>query len=142
MSLVLHFDFHADGSVMLMNDHYTPASVAESLLAFSQLRAPKSVADFCVGDGSLIDAACRRWPDVGVFVSDIDPLALAASKARFPKARSAHYDFLSPTKLSPTETLNLEPFDLVLLNPPFTNRGNTRFRPVGVFRERLKNLAL
>lgn len=120
---------------MLMNDHYTPASVADSLVAFSQLHSPKSVVDFCVGDGSLIDAACRRWPGVGVFVSDIDPVALAASRARFPRAQSAHFDFLSPTNVSPIEALNLEPFDLVLLNPPFTNRGNTRFRPVGVFRE-------
>lgn len=120
---------------MLMNDHYTPASVAESLIAFSQLRAPKSVADFCVGDGSLIDAACRRWPDIDVFFSDIDPLAIAASKARFPRADAAHYDFLASKGVRPTEALNRKPFDLVLLNPPFSNRGNTRFTPVGVFQQ-------
>lgn len=119
---------------MLMNDHYTPASVAESLIAYSRLNVPTSVADFCVGDGSLIDAARRRWPDIRIFLSDIDPLALAASKARFPSARSAHHDLLSPSCGSPTEVLNLEPFDLVLLNPPFTNRGNRRFAPVGVFK--------
>lgn len=118
---------------MLMKDHYTPASVAETLIAFSRLRKPTSVADFCVGDGSLISAACRKWPDIEVFLSDVDPIALAASKSRFPWARSAHYDFLSPTSVSPTEVLDVEPFDLVLLNPPFTNRGNTRYTPVGVY---------
>lgn len=102
-----------------MDRFYTPTSIA-NLLAGAVESLPGSVADFAAGEGALLDAAFSRWPNARLFASDINSTAVAGLATRYPCIEVQCADFLSAFPFSGTL------FDLVLLNPPFSCRGNER----------------
>ncbi len=113
--------------------HYTPEKTANYLVGSSLLTESHAVADFCVGDGSLIRAAAAKWPTARLFINDVDKDALGSASKKVPSALASSVDFLSaelPEKLS---LLGFDRFSTIVLNPPFANRGAKRWQPRGLF---------
>lgn len=106
-----------------MDAIYTPPDLAEFVTDAVSLGAPRSIADFAAGDGALLRAAAVRWPDASLFGSDIDMQAVQTITSLVPGCISAQHDFLS---MSSDGALAGRSFDLILLSPPFSIRGNTR----------------
>lgn len=106
-----------------MDAIYTPPELAEFLISASSLKSPRSIADFAAGDGALLRAAAERWPRARLFGSDIDEAAVSAIGVGLPGCDARLHDLLEEGKTGTFDGLN---FDLVLLNPPFSCRGNTR----------------
>lgn len=102
-----------------MDRFYTPTSIA-NVLAAAVNGQPRSVVDFAAGEGALLGAAFARWPDARLFASDIDADAVAGLENRFPGVRVECADFLGESPFAGNT------FDLILLNPPFSCRGNER----------------
>jgi len=111
-----------------MDSFYTPPELATLLVNISEAAAPSRIADFAAGDGALLKSARARWPRADLTAMDVDGVAIAALKNAVPNATLLHDDFFhfsggarSESQIAPSS------FDLILLNPPFSCRGNTRF---------------
>lgn len=97
--------------------YYTPPELVEAALC--TLPAPAGVvADLSCGDGAWLAAAAQRWPGAQLFGADIDPVAVAAAKARLGDA--AVLEVADGTKVA-------GPFDYIIGNPPW---GAGRLGPV------------
>ncbi|MDT9601075.1 N-6 DNA methylase [Sphingosinicella rhizophila] len=107
-----------------MDAIYTPPDLAKFLAEASTLASPRSVADFAAGDGALLRAAAARWPGAKLFGSDIDEQAVASIEALLPGCDTMLVDFLADAS---NRLLADRLFDLILLNPPFSGRGNRRY---------------
>lgn len=102
---------------------YTPPDLAAFLIAEATVASPRHIADFAAGDGALLRAAAKRWPNANLFGSDIDPQSLLSINSLLTNCITARHDFLSDDGDGP---LDGQSFDLILLNPPFSCRGNAR----------------
>lgn len=111
-----------------MDKHYTPLDLARTIVGQLKMREPRSVADFAVGDASLIDAVRERWPRVHAYGTDIDPEAIERVSGRLANFESGLCDFLSSdARAQNTLLVGLkEAVDLVFINPPFSCRGSSR----------------
>lgn len=107
-----------------MDRFYTPSGLAALLVGSAKARKAGLVADFAAGDGALLRAAKDRWPAARLFGSDVDPDALRVVETLPSAPGTALHDFL--TNDAPPEALSeiRGCCDVVLLNPPFTCRGN------------------
>lgn len=118
--------------------YYTPRSLAENMVeAVPESISPNVIADFSVGEGSLLRAAASRWPGALLVGNDIDRSTAGRLKREFPEWRISSSDFLLDSSFSRTSARGLAGhYDLVLLNPPFSIRGNARlevtFRGVAI----------
>ncbi|ODP38765.1 MULTISPECIES: methyltransferase [Sphingomonas] len=112
-----------------MDAIYTPPDLADYLTASASLTNPASVADFAAGDGALLRAAAARWPAASLFGSDVDQEAVAAISSLLPGCDSVQHDFL--VNQDEDGPFCGHTYDLILLNPPFSCRGNTRY-PVDI----------
>lgn len=108
-----------------MDAIYTPSELAQFLAAASSLASPGSIADFAAGDGALLRAAAERWPEARLFGSDIDETAVLSVRSTIAGCEVKVHDLLADGNDS---ALDAQTFDLILLNPPFSCRGNTRFQ--------------
>lgn len=110
----------------MTDQFYTPPALAALLTGAAKIRRAGLVADFAMGDGALLRAAETRWPKAQLFGSDINASAAASAGDLGDRIRFQVVDFLE----DPTEgdgLMDLEGrCDVVLLNPPFTCRGNSR----------------
>jgi predicted RNA methylase len=108
-----------------LDSFFTPTPLAEALIASGTVRAPAAIADFAAGDGELLRVAAARWPSGRIFGWDIDPACVARLRGHNDWTIYEH-DFLA----SPMQQMSSAPpaverkFDLVVLNPPFSCRGN------------------
>lgn len=118
---------------MPARSHYTPLAVAETLIASSDTPEPRLLADFCVGDGSLVAAAARRWPEATYLINDIDRCALERAISRLPSPISLSQDFLSLEFADSLASICPNKCDLVVLNPPFSSSSNRKFAPTGTY---------
>lgn len=109
----------------MMDAIYTPPDLAQFLTSTSLLDSPASIADFAAGDGALLRAAAERWPDARLFGSDIDETAVLSIGAGMARCEAKVHDLLAD---SADSALEGQIFSLILLNPPFSCRGNTRFQ--------------
>lgn len=107
-----------------MDNFYTPTDFAAYVISCCK-GEPKSVADFAAGDGSLLRAAAARWPAARVTAFDLDGSAIAALANAFPTATLSRSDFLA---CAGPDSCGGKKVDLVVLNPPFSVRGNTTVR--------------
>ncbi|MDR6897618.1 putative RNA methylase [Bosea sp. BE109] len=110
-----------------MDAIYTPPNLAELLTSACSLHSPTEIADFAAGDGALLKAAALRWPAAKLFGSDIDESAVYRLQSSIPGCRAALHDFFDRESDGP---LSGQKFDLVLLNPPFSCRGNQRHEAI------------
>jgi len=104
---------------------YTPPELAQFLAAASSLKSPGSIADFAAGDGALLRAAAERWPEARLFGSDIDETAVQSICVGIAGCDARVHDLLADDNDSVFEG---QTFNLILLNPPFSCRGNKRFQ--------------
>ena len=111
-----------------MDRFYTPPGLAALLVGAAKTRNAELVADFAAGDGALLRAAESRWSNAQFFGSDIDPVALKVVRALAGAPRTARLDFLSDDARPQALDKLLGSCDVVLLNPPFTCRGNRRYK--------------
>lgn len=103
---------------------YTPPSVAERL-ADAIVGSPKSVLDPSVGDGSLLVAASRRWPDADMYGLDIDGDQLKQNRQSHPHWNLGRMDMFSSRSRAASRIWNglHGSVECAVLNPPFSYRG-------------------
>lgn len=103
----------------------TPRDLADRLVALVECQAPAVVADFAAGSGVLLDAAVRRWPTATLLANDIRRPAVEAVRRVHPDWHLSVCDFTSARSRGASSTLSRfdGKVDVVLLNPPFTDRG-------------------
>ncbi|WP_111855883.1 N-6 DNA methylase [Acinetobacter oleivorans] len=108
----------------MIDQHFTPPLLA-SLLVDSLPNAfkPSYIADFAVGEGSLIYAALKKWTrGVNVVANDlsIDTLNLLTNN----DWHKFNIDFLDTQAIVDSGLKKFEnKIDLILLNPPFSQRS-------------------
>jgi methylase of polypeptide subunit release factors len=89
---------------------------------------PKTVVDFCVGDGELLRAAAKKWPDIKCFGIDISHKAVSTVKLLHSEWCLSKCDFLNERSRNSCNVIKRrnDGFDLILLNPPFTCVGGSK----------------
>lgn len=86
------------------------------------------VADFAVGDGALLEAAAERWPSARLLGVDISQETVQKLGVRCPSFELTVLDFLADSvDEHPLLRKSCGKCDVVVLNPPFSCRGNARF---------------
>lgn len=108
----------------MIDQHFTPPLLANLLVDCLPTRfQPSYIADFAVGEGSLIYAALKKWPrGVNVVANDlsIDTLNILDHN----DWQKFNVDFLDIKAIDGSTLKELEKkIDLILLNPPFSQRG-------------------
>lgn len=113
----------------MRDQYFTPLPLAEELLRMTSATNVKFVADFASGDGELLRAAARRWPKARLIAADIDAGCVMRLRRNHPDWQVSRCDFLSArSRRSSLINTLVGKASLVLLNPPFTCRGNSRLR--------------
>lgn len=111
---------------MLNDSFYTPRILAERLVEFSKKRALETVVDFCMGDGELLRAAKKKWPQIKCFGTDISRAAILITRKAHPDWKLTQLDFLDIVARRKSRVISKQRlFDLILLNPPFSCKGGT-----------------
>jgi len=108
-----------------VDQFFTPEALAIKLVDSASLKSVRSVADFAVGEGQLLDAANARWPGCSLFGIDLDPKMILHLRRRL-NGRWIAGDFFSDTFIKKTLRDRNLLFDLVVLNPPFSTRKGGR----------------
>lgn len=108
----------------MIDQHFTPPLLASLLVdSLPKKFQPSCIADFAVGEGSLIYAALKKWPrGVNVVANDLsmDTLNLLDNN----DWQKFNIDFLDKNAIADSELKKFEnKIDLILLNPPFSQRG-------------------
>lgn len=90
--------------------------------------SPAIIADFAAGDGQLLKTAHEKWPQSTIVATDINKSSVALMRRTEPDWQVGSCDFLSPTSRDRSRILPeiKGKVSLVLLNPPFSCRGNAR----------------
>lgn len=104
------------------DSYYTPIDLSERLLSFVRGN-PSNAIDFCVGDGGLLSAAEKKYPEVECLGIDISSEAIDSLKERKPSWTLMQCDFKDVDAVNRLSFLAQKKVDLVLMNPPFTCRG-------------------
>ena len=115
------------GEIVLIDSYYTPSDLAVRLIKHVKKTRIKSVIDFCIGDGELIRAALKKWPDINCFGTDISKKSIKSVKVNHPEWKLGVCDFLNVRSQRSCKILKSrnDGFDLILLNPPFSCIGGT-----------------
>lgn len=98
----------------------TPPDLAEVVVEVIEGQ-PASVADFAAGTGNLLAAAEAAFGSA-IFASDVDANVVRDLKRREGWTVSKT-DFLRSESRQSALVLNHAPFDCIVLNPPFSQRG-------------------
>ncbi|CAE6816150.1 N-6 DNA methylase [Paraburkholderia aspalathi] len=104
---------------------YTPDSLARSMVkSLPKGFCPSRIVDFAAGEGSLLETASTLWPNASVYANDVCPRSARRLRAQGPQWFVSCVDFLSERSRNKSKFGQLAgSFDLVLLNPPFSQRG-------------------
>lgn len=114
------------GSSIVTDQFFTPNFVARRLVSFLRSDDETRIADFSAGDGELLRAAAEKWPEAKFIATDIDPACVSKLKRKHANWRVGRCDFLSEKSRASSKILRdtVGSASLVLLNPPFSCRGN------------------
>ncbi|WP_215399082.1 N-6 DNA methylase [Rheinheimera oceanensis] len=113
----------------MIDVHYTPASLAEAMLEALPIDfQPATIADFSAGEGALLIQAQRKWRNAVIYANDICQNGACKLLKSNPNWVVSCTDFLSKTSHTDTEfSVHKNGIDLILLNPPFSERRRGRF---------------
>lgn len=113
-----------------MDAHYTPPAVARALVGSVLDLQPKVVADLAAGEGNLLLEAEQAWPHAKIVATDIDSTAICRLARLRPSWTVGRCDLRNPLSRARCAALRKATgrVSLLLLNPPFTCRGGSRFR--------------
>jgi hypothetical protein len=108
------------------------------------LSTPARVADFAAGDGGLLVPAALKWRSSQIVACDFNSTAVGNLRRRFPTWWISRCDFLSDRSVESTRHLPAlwGSVDVVLLNPPFSQRGGQTWKIVSDRRELTCGVAL
>ena len=109
----------------LRDDFYTPTELADKLTSFIIEESPLAAIDFCVGDGDLLKAVERRFPNIDFFGTDIAEDAISSLRIMHPSWQLAVCDFTNTKTFDNLDILGYRKYDLIVLNPPFTCKGSS-----------------
>lgn len=111
----------------MKDSHYTPEVLSKKLLNYFKFENIKTIADFCVGNGALLESAQKIYNNAEFFGSDISDKVLSRLKKLNPHWNLSRCDFTNSKSRNSTNILKNrnDGFDLILMNPPFTCRGGT-----------------
>ena len=111
----------------LLDYYCTPKPLARKMVRALPGIRPKYVADFAVGDGTLLRAAKSCWRGCKCIAVDIRPHAVKGLRQKETSWEVVRCDFLSDVSRQRIPLLRkmLGRVDLILLNPPFSYRGNS-----------------
>lgn len=111
----------------MIDEFYTPPELARLFVrCLPQSFRPEVVVDFAAGHGSLLDAAQDMWPLAQKVANDLSPATVRRLKSFHPRWAVANADFLSDRSVRRSILRRyLGQVDLVLLNPPFSQRSRT-----------------
>lgn len=109
--------------------YYTPTVLAEKLISLVPENQINTVADFCVGDGQLLRAAESRWANATFCGTDICKDTLRNVRKAHPNWNLGLCDFLKTNSKNQCHVLRKcdQGFDLVVLNPPFSCIGGSKY---------------
>lgn len=112
-----------------MDNHYTPTAVAKSLVAAVHDLEPRLIADLAAGRGDLLLEAERKWPTSTFAAADIDSRSIRHLARMRPSWMVGHCDLRNPRSRSSSRMLRELHHSacLILLNPPFSCRGGTKY---------------
>ena len=113
-----------------MDAHYTPRMFASEIIGSAHDVRPTIVADLCAGRGDLLLQAEKVWPQANYAAVDIDPSVVRHLRRVRPTWNVGRCDLLNShaRRRSPVLKRIRGRVSLLLLNPPFSCRGNTRYR--------------
>lgn len=105
--------------------HYTPSELAQTMIAcVPENFTPQSIADFSAGEGSLLNEAEKHWPYASIYANDLSPRSAKMIASLNKKWCVSCSDFLKPSSHRNTKfSKKKHSIDLILLNPPFSERG-------------------
>lgn len=111
-----------------MDQYFTPTEVAQKLIASLRRINESRIADFAAGDGELLKVAKEKWPKAEVVAIDIDAKTVRYLREQNPTWRVGKCDFLNNASVRVCKAIRGAQgnVSLVLLNPPFSCRGNER----------------
>lgn len=108
---------------------YSPPELAAKMIAKVKHGETLSyIGDFAAGDGQLLKAAHEEWPQSTIIATDINKSSVALLRRTKTAWQIGLCNFLSPKSRACSSVLPdiKGKMSLVLLNPPFSCRGNTR----------------
>lgn len=108
----------------MRDEHYTSAELADLMVdSLPQQFRPQMLGDFAAGEGSLILPAIKRWPRCRVVCNDVSNSSARWLRNRLPRALVSNVDFLNERSVKAANFAPLKgKLDLILLNPPFSQR--------------------
>jgi len=109
----------------MIDAHYTPVEVAKYMVdSLGTAFLPAVIADFAAGQGNLLAATERRWPNALRIANDVDRAATNAIRRKFPDWQLTSADFFCIDSIYKTKLKNMfGGVDLAIINPPFSQRG-------------------
>lgn len=109
----------------MIDIHYTPIELAQAMIAcVPKSFSPRTIADFSAGEGSLLNEASKIWPRASVFANDLSPKSARLIASLNSSWCVSCSDFLKRSAHTHTKfSLKKTSIDLILLNPPFSERG-------------------
>ncbi|MEI7832792.1 MAG: N-6 DNA methylase [bacterium] len=113
----------------IMNDFFcTPNLIARSMAEAFQMSDCPIIADFAVGDGSLLHACEALWPNSLYYAVDIQQKLVSSLSLQKPNWRIATCDFLDTAQRTQAlDSMDFSSCSAIILNPPFSCRGNRRY---------------
>ena len=106
----------------MLDPFYTPDDLAQKVVSLYNGPIPRLIGDFCAGDGGLLRASAIRFPQANYFANDKSKRAYHNLLKYHSDWEVRNIDFLNDKCLHDIAHLN-GAFDLLLLNPPFTCKG-------------------
>jgi predicted RNA methylase len=105
-----------------------PELVAKMICCVPDIRY-QLIADFSVGDGTLLAAAAEKWPSSLLLGTDVDRRAVSRLRRKYPNWIVSRCDFLRRESRDRCQALRRfsSRLSLILLNPPFSGKGGTRW---------------
>lgn len=112
----------------MIDAFYTPPQLAKAMVgAVPNTFSPMTVADFAAGEGILLTSALETWPDLRVIANDYSNSAARRLSRLYPTWEVSSSDFLCDASSARSKyKVQLGNIDLILINPPFSERGKKR----------------
>jgi tRNA1(Val) A37 N6-methylase TrmN6 len=102
--------------VVEFKQFYTESNVSEMLASMIEQSYPQSCLELSAGEGALIDALVKRFPDIKITAADIDAKNVEFLNNKHPDAVCYYIDSTTPELFA---LVPCESFDVAVCNPPF-----------------------
>lgn len=107
------------------SQYYTDSIFSELLIDEIKVQNPNIVLDLGIGEGSLTQAALKKWTKASFIAIDIDKKNCTKIQKEQPHIQALNIDALSH-KLSEIIKINLGSVDVAICNPPYKKINNSK----------------